>query len=66
MLLLLKELTKELTNKYKEGIAWGEAKELLFELLEEKISPLRKNYEALIDDRTGLEKNITVRGRKGA
>ena len=50
------KLTKELTNKYKEGIAWGEAKELLFELLEEKISPLRKNYEALIDDRAGLEK----------
>jgi tryptophanyl-tRNA synthetase len=50
------KLTKELTNKYKEGIAWGEAKELLFELLEEKISPLRKNYEVLIDDRTGLEK----------
>ena len=51
-----KELTKELTNKYKEGIAWGEAKELLFELLEEKISPLRKDYEVLIDDRAGLEK----------
>ena len=49
-------LTKELTNKYEEGIAWGEAKELLFELLEEKISPLRKNYEVIIDDRAGLEK----------
>ncbi len=51
-----KKLTTELTNKYKEGIAWGEAKELLFELLEEKISPLRKNYEVLIEDRAGLEK----------
>ena len=50
------KLTKELTNKYKEGIAWGEAKELLFELLEEKINPLRKKYEVLIDDREGLEK----------
>ena len=50
------KLTKELTNKYEEGIAWGEAKELLFELLEEKISPLRKNYEVIIDDRAGLEK----------
>ena len=50
------KLTTELTNKYKEGIAWGEAKELLFELLEEKISPLRKDYEVLIDDRAGLEK----------
>jgi len=49
-------LTKELTNKYEEGIAWGEAKELLFELLEEKINPLRKNYEVLIDDKSGLEK----------
>ena len=50
------KLTKELTNKYKEGIAWGEAKELLFELLEEKISPLRKSYEVLIDDKAELEK----------
>jgi len=50
------KLTTELTNKYKEGIAWGEAKELLFELLEEKINPLRKDYELLINDRTGLEK----------
>ena len=50
------KLTKELTNKYKEGIAWGEAKELLFELLEEKINPLRKKYEVLIDDRERLEK----------
>ena len=45
-----------MSNKYNEGIAWGEAKELLFELLEEKISPLRRKYEVLIDDRTGLEK----------
>ena len=50
------KLTNELSNKYDEGIAWGEAKELLFELLEEKISPLRKNYEVIIDDRAGLEK----------
>ena len=31
--------TKNLANQYQEGIAWGEAKELLFELLEEKINP---------------------------
>ena len=47
---------KNLANQYQEGIAWGEAKELLFELLENKINPFRKNYEVLIDDRTGLEK----------
>ena len=59
------KLTKQLTNKYKEGIAWGEAKELLFELLEEKISPLRKNYEVFIDDRAGLEK-ILLKGAEKA
>ena len=58
------KLTKELTNKYKEGIAWGEAKELLFELLEEKISPLRKNYEVIIDDRAGLEKILLLGAEK--
>ena len=58
------KLTKELTNKYKEGIAWGEAKELLFELLEEKIKPLRKKYEVLIDDREGLEKILKAGAEK--
>ena len=58
------KLTKELTNKYKEGIAWGEAKELLFELLEEKINPFRKNYEELIKDRSALEKILLLGAQK--
>ena len=59
-----KEQTKELANKYKEGIGWGAAKELLFELLEEKISPLRKNYEVLIDDKVGLEEILVAGAEK--
>ena len=51
-----KKQSEELANKYKEGLAWGEAKELLFELLEEKIGPLRQNYEMFIEDRKGLER----------
>tara|TARA_B100000029_G_scaffold499771_1_gene570609 strand:- start:83 stop:1090 length:1008 start_codon:yes stop_codon:yes gene_type:complete len=51
-----KKQSEELAHKYKEGLAWGEAKELLFELLEEKIGPLRQNYEMFIEDRKGLER----------
>jgi tryptophanyl-tRNA synthetase len=56
--------TKNLANQYQEGIAWGEAKELLFELLEEKINPFRKNYEELIKDRPGLEKILLLGAQK--
>ena len=56
--------TKNLANQYKQGIAWGEAKELLFELLEEKISPFRKSYQELIKDRSGLEKILLLGAEK--
>ena len=56
--------TKNLANQYQEGIAWGEAKELLFELLEEKINPFRKNYEELIKDRSALEKILLLGAQK--
>ena len=52
--------TESLANQYKQGIAWGEAKELLFELLEEKISPFRQSYQELIKDRSGLEKILML------
>ena len=56
--------TENLANQYKQGIAWGEAKELLFELLEEKISPFRKSYQELIKDRSGLEKILLLGAEK--
>ena len=56
--------TKNLANQDQEGIAWGEAKELLFELLEEKINPFRKNYEELIKDRSALEKILLLGAQK--
>ena len=56
--------TKNLANQYQEGIAWGEAKELLFELLEEKINPFRKNYEELVKDRSALEKILLLGAQK--
>ena len=33
---------------FAEGIAWGEAKQALFERIDGEVAPLRENYEALI------------------
>ena len=57
--------TKNLANQYQEGIAWGEAKELLFELLEEKINPFRKKLRRTHKGQVCIGKDIIVRSTKG-
>jgi tryptophanyl-tRNA synthetase len=47
-----------LNKKYQNGIAWGEAKEELFQLLDEKIKPFRNEYEKIIQDKSYVEKTL--------
>ena len=49
---------KDLKQKYEDGIAWGDAKELLFNLIDNRISGFRKEYEKIIQDREYLEKTL--------
>ncbi|QIL44612.1 tryptophan--tRNA ligase [Acidovorax sp. HDW3] len=42
------EQTEALRQAYADGIAWGEAKELLFERIDQGIAPLRARYEELM------------------
>jgi tryptophanyl-tRNA synthetase len=49
---------KDLKKKYEDGIAWGDAKELLFNLIDNRISGFRKEYEKIIQDREYLEKTL--------
>lgn len=58
------EQTKRLSSLFREGVAWGEAKELLFELLENEIKPFRQNYLELIKDKTDLEKTLLLGAEK--
>jgi tryptophanyl-tRNA synthetase len=51
----------EMKNRYKEGVGWGEAKDILFSLVNEKIEPFRQHYEAIKEDKSYLE-NILVEG----
>jgi len=49
------EETAALRRAYAEGIAWGEAKQLLFERIDREIAPLRERYDALMADPSQIE-----------
>jgi tryptophanyl-tRNA synthetase len=53
--------TATLRKAYADGIAWGEAKELVFERLDREITPMRERYDALIRDPAAIEQ-IVLRG----
>jgi len=42
------EQTAQFARAFAEGIAWGEAKQQVYELIEREIMPLRERYHALI------------------
>lgn len=56
--------TEKFRDNYHEGIGWGAAKELLFELLEDQIQPLRKNYNEIVQDKENLEKILLLGSEK--
>lgn len=47
--------TADLARAYAEGIAWGEAKERLFERLDREIAPMRAVYDELMKDPARIE-----------
>jgi tryptophanyl-tRNA synthetase len=49
------EETAALRKAYAEGIAWGDAKQVLFERIDREIGPMRAQYEALIANPAQVE-----------
>ncbi len=49
------EETAALRASYADGIAWGDAKQMLFERIDREVAPMRESYEALINDPSKLE-----------
>ena len=49
------EETTALRQAYADGIAWGDAKQMLFERIDREIAPMRDSYQALIKDPSQLE-----------
>jgi tryptophanyl-tRNA synthetase len=52
------EETAALAQAYADGIAWGDAKQVLFERLEREIAPMREVYVALIQNPGQIEKTL--------
>ena len=52
------EETAALRQQYADGIAWGEAKQVLLEQVDQVIAPMRAQYEALVNDPARIEQTL--------
>ena len=59
------EETEALRRAYAQGIAWGDAKQMLFERIDQEIAPMRETYEALINNPARIEAAL-LKGRDKA
>jgi tryptophanyl-tRNA synthetase len=58
------EETQALRRAYADGIAWGDAKQLLFERIGREIAPMRQRYDALVSNPSELEKILRAGAEK--
>ncbi len=47
--------TAALRRAYADGIAWGDAKQMLFERIDREIAPMREHYEAMVNNPARVE-----------
>ena len=50
--------TAALRQQYAHGIAWGDAKQMLFERVDSAIAPMRAQYETLINEPERIEQTL--------
>ena len=56
--------TATLRQAYADGVAWGDAKQLVFERIDREIAPMRAHYEALINDPAQIERILLAGAEK--
>ncbi len=56
--------TEALRKAYAEGIAWADAKQLLFERIDREIAPMRERYDALVNDPAQIERTLKAGAEK--
>jgi len=52
------EETERMRRAFADGIAWGEAKERLFERIDVEVAPLRARYETLVAQPEAIERQL--------
>jgi tryptophanyl-tRNA synthetase len=57
--------TARMRREFANGIAWGEAKKQLFELVNAELAPARERYNALLDD-PGYIESVLLKGAERA
>ncbi len=58
------EETAVLARAYADGIAWGDAKQMLFERLDQEIAPMREVYDELMRDPAQIERTLKAGAEK--
>lgn len=58
------EETEQFRRAFADGIAWGEAKQLLFERIDREVAPMRERYDALVNDPAQIEKILLAGAEK--
>jgi tryptophanyl-tRNA synthetase len=56
--------TRQLRQAYADGIAWSDAKQVLFERIDREIAPMRERHEALIRNPAELERILAAGAAK--
>ncbi len=51
-------------KQFREGIAWGDAKQQLFERLDQEIAPMRSVYDELIQNPDSIERTLKMGAEK--
>ena len=59
-----REQTAQMRQAFAEGIAWGEAKKQLFELINSQVGEAREKYEALLANPTHIEEVLQAGAAK--
>jgi tryptophanyl-tRNA synthetase len=54
----------DIRKRYAEGIAWGEMKQILFEKINDEITPARERYEALLQAPEHIEQQLQLGAEK--
>jgi tryptophanyl-tRNA synthetase len=47
--------TQAMQEAYKNGIGWGDAKQMLFERIDQEVAPMRETYESLMNNPAQIE-----------
>jgi tryptophanyl-tRNA synthetase len=50
--------TAALRQAFADGIGWGDAKQILFERIDQEVSPMRARYQALMQDPAKIEASL--------